>query len=154
MFRTRYLDYAELMQQLQAWAQRHPEFVRLGTLGTSAEGREIPLVTIGRDPDRARPAIWVDGNMHASELCGSSAALAIAEDVIGLHLDSRLHGNDDASPGKAKLPAHMADALRESLFYVVPRISPDGAEGVLKTGRYIRSSPVNDRCNQGHAYWE
>lgn len=147
MFRTQYLDYAELMQQLREWAQRHPDFVRLGSLGTTAEGRDIPLVTIGRDPDRARPAIWVDGNMHASELCGSSVALAIAEDAIGLHADK-------ASTGAAKLPPHMADALRESLFYIVPRISPDGAEGVLKTGRYIRSSPVNDRFNRGHAYWE
>ena len=48
----------------------------------------------------------------------------------------------------------MAEAIRETLFYVVPRISPDGAEEVLKRGRYVRSSPVNDRANKGHAYWE
>jgi len=24
---------------------------------------------------------------------------------------------------------------------------------VLKQGRYVRSSPVNDRVNQGHAHW-
>lgn len=52
------------------------------------------------------------------------------------------------------LPAHMADALRESLFYVLPRMSPDGAEAILKTGRYVRSSPVNDRTNKTHAYWQ
>ncbi len=36
----------------------------------------------------------------------------------------------------------------------MPRISPDGAEEVLKKGRYVRSSPVNDRVNKDHAYWE
>jgi len=36
-------------------------------------------------PDRTRAAAWVDGNMHAVEVCGSSVALAIAEDVIALH---------------------------------------------------------------------
>jgi hypothetical protein len=85
--------------------------------------------------------------MHASEVCGSSVALAIAEDVMGI-----LSGKDEA--GGKPLPRHMADAIRESLFYVVPRISPDGAEAVLKVGRYIRSSPVNDRAAKGHSFWE
>lgn len=143
MFRTKYLDYAELTAQLRAWADANPGLVRVSTLGRSAEGRDIPLVTIGRDPERIRPAIWIDGNMHATELCGSSVALAIAEDVIKTHL------------GTSKvLPAHMADAIKDALFYVVPRISPDGAEAVLKSGRYVRSSPIDARRHKGHAYWE
>ncbi len=147
MFRTQYLDYFDLTAQLKAWAQLHPEFVSLSSLGKSAEGRDIPLLTIGRNPEQHRPAVWIDGNMHATEVCGSSVALAMAEDLIAIHL-----GKNEA--GAKPLPAHMADTLRDTLFYVVPRISPDGAEAILKTGRYVRSSPVNDRVNQSHAYWE
>jgi len=160
MFRQKYLDYRELNEQLLAWAEAHPDFVRLTSIGRSAEGRDIPLLVIGRDPDEERPAVWVDGNMHATELAGSSVALAIAEEVIRLHeakLDPRLRADDrPVAPAEAgaQLPLHMADVLRDTLFYILPRVSPDGAEAVLKSGRYVRSSPVDERLHKGHAYWE
>ena len=147
MFRQKYLQYAELTAAIAAWSKQHPEILRVTSIGKSAEGRDIPLLIIGRNPDEARPAIWIDGNMHASEVCGSSVALAIAEDILSLH-----QGGQEA--GGKPFPAHMAEAVKDALFYIVPRISPDGAEEVLTKGRYVRSSPVNDRSNKDHAYWE
>src|SRR5574339_11407 len=85
-FRGAYLDDKQLNAQLRAWASAYPTLVRLTSLAKTPEGRDVWLVTIGPDPDRIRPAVWADGNVHAAELAGSSVALAIAEDVLRLHL--------------------------------------------------------------------
>lgn len=145
-FRASYLDYATLTRQLQRWAEAFPHLCRLRSLGATTEGLSIWHLTLGPDPDRIRPAVWVDGNMHASELAGSSVALAIAEDVLRLHLEpeAELHG----------LPAHVRERLREVLFYVVPRMSPDGAECVLTTSRYVRSAPRDRRPNREAPRWQ
>ncbi|HKJ95972.1 MAG TPA: M14 family metallopeptidase, partial [Gammaproteobacteria bacterium] len=130
-FRESYLDYATLTGQLTAWAEAFPALVRLDSLARTPDGRELWLLTVGAEPERTRPAVWVDGNMHASELAGSSVALAIAEDAI------RWHRCDAAAP----------------LFYVLPRISPDGAETVLREGRYVRSVPRDERTNRLRPRW-
>jgi len=138
-FRSEYLRYDELTSTLRAWAEKHPSFVRLQSLGQSPEGRELWMLTLGPEPERLRPAAWIDGNMHAVEVCGSSVALAIAEDVIALHAGAETVRD---------LPKHVCDRLRETLFYVLPRMCPDGAEAVLREGRYVRS---NARDRRPHA---
>jgi len=142
-FRSSYLDYEQLTAQLRSWAETYPSLVRLTSIGTTPEGRSQWLLAIGPEPDRVRPAVWVDGNMHAGELAGSSVALAIAEDVLRFHVEGTVHD----------LPRAIADRLRDVLFYVLPRMSPDGAEHVLRTGQYVRSVPRDLRPDRGAPRW-
>ena len=142
-FRSKYLDYAALTAQLHAWANAYPSLVRLERLSITPEERAQWLLVIGPEPERIRPAVWVDANMHASELAGSNVALALAEDMLRLHLEGTVHD----------LPQSIADRLREVLFYVVPRISPDGAERVIHSGRYVRSVPRDERTDRGRPRW-
>jgi hypothetical protein len=81
--------------------------------------------------------------MHAVEVCGSSVALAIAEDLIALH-----RGEDQLD-----LPAHVKDRLKTVLVYVLPRMSPDGAEAVLTSGRVVRSNPRDRRPHPPAPRW-
>ncbi|MCA9673748.1 MAG: peptidase M14 [Kofleriaceae bacterium] len=143
-FRGAYLDYAALTAQVHAWAESFPDVCRVESLGETPEGRQLWLLTIGRDPDRVRPTAWVDGNMHASELAGSSVALTVAEDLLRLHVeDAALYD----------LPAAVLQRLRELRCFVLPRMSPDGAEAVLTTGRYVRSVPRDERPDRSPARW-
>ncbi|MBL9017936.1 MAG: peptidase M14 [Myxococcales bacterium] len=142
-FRHAYLDHERLTAQLKAWAENFPALCRLTSLARTPEGRDLWLLTIGPEPDRVRPAVWVDGNMHAAELAGSSAALAIAEDVLRLHLE----------PDTDTVPDALAARLREVLFYIVPRVTPDGAQAVLRSGRSVRSVPRDERVERGRPRW-
>lgn len=128
-FRQRYLLHDEVEAQLRAWAEAYPHITRLRSLGRSPQNRELWMLTVGSQPDESRPAVWVDGNMHAGEVAGSNVALAVAEMALAAQL-AEPNPNDT-----------MVEALKSALFYIMPRISPDGAEAMLTTGQYVRSVP-------------
>ena len=142
-FRNAYLDHERLTSQLRAWTEAFPGLCRLSSIARTPEGRDVWLLAVGPAPDRIRPAVWVGGNVHAAELAGSSVALAIAEDALRAHVE----------PTSLDLPPPMLERLREVLFYVVPRISPDGAECVLRSGRSLRSVPRDSRADRGKPRW-
>ncbi|GAA0641673.1 M14 family metallopeptidase [Halomonas beimenensis] len=144
-FRREYLNHKSLSRQLHDWADTHPELARLQSLGTTPEGREIWLLTIGPEPDRRRPAVWVNGNLHGTELAGSNVALAIAQAALALHLAP------ETLPGD--WPAHQLDFLREVLFLVCPRVSPDGAERVIAQGGFVRSAPRHSPGSPERCRW-
>ena len=144
-FRDRFLTHDELGAQCRAWADAYPELVRLTSIGTSTEGRDVWLLTIGHEPERVRPTAWVDGNMHANELAGSSVALGIAEDLLALHL---------GEPDPHQLAPSIREVLREVRVMICPRLSPDGAEVVLASARYVRSNPRDRRSAKLTPFWQ
>ena len=121
-----YYRYREMTAWLERVADEHPEIAELRSIGSSPEGRQIWVMAL---TDRttgeadARPAYWIDGNTHASELMGSAAALYTIDYVVE-------HADDP----------EIADLLADRALYVAPRINPDGAEWCLETGKFVRSA--------------
>jgi murein tripeptide amidase MpaA len=74
----RYLRHEELTQALHQLAVDHPDLFVVESIGHSWEGRDIWLVTAtaaATGPARDKPALWVDGNIHATEVAGAMACL-------------------------------------------------------------------------------
>src|SRR5207248_6021889 len=85
----------------------------------------LTLTYAATGPASEKPAFWVDGNIHATELAGSSAT------VYFVHTLVTQYGND----------ADVTRALDTRAFYICPRINPDGAEWALADKpKWVRSS--------------
>ena len=123
-----YLRYEELARTLRELAREYPGYCKVASIGKSYEGREIWLAEITNSrtgPADTKPALWVDGNTHAGEVTGSMAALYLIEHLL------ENHGKDDL----------VTRLLDEQAFYVLPRLSPDGAERYLRTPHTLRATP-------------
>ena len=110
--------FGELTDWLHAFADTYPDLVRLDVLGRSWEGREIWIATVTNSATGAhgdKPAMWIDGNIHAVETTSSVAVVHFLR-----HLCVN-HGRDE----------RVTRALDTRTFYLVPRVNPDGAELAL-----------------------
>ncbi|HEU5278974.1 MAG TPA: M14 family metallopeptidase [Gaiellaceae bacterium] len=122
-----FYEYDELTETLHGWAEEAPTLCAVQSIGTSYEGRDIWLVTVtntetGEHVDK--PGFLVEANIHSMEWTGCTAALHLVHKLI------TEHGRDDL----------VTRALDTRVFYVIPRLNPDGAEHGLKERRFIRSS--------------
>ena len=123
-----YYRYEAITQFMQQWVEKYPELCRLQSIGHSYEGRDIWAMTItnfATGADNEKPAYWVDGNIHATEVSPSSAALYLIHKLL------TEYGQDE----------RVTYALDSRAFYVVPRLNPDGAEWALADRpKFVRSS--------------
>lgn len=106
--------------------------LRVGTLGTSTEGRRLPLVIAARpmvaSPAEAqrsgRPVIWLQGNIHSGEVEGKEAVQMLLRDLtvgpLQPLLDSVIvvavpiynaDGNEQLGPGARHRPGQEGPAI-------------------------------------------
>jgi hypothetical protein len=119
--------YADVMAFLREVQKRSP-YLRIETLGRSAEGRDIPLVIVGNplpasplDARNARKAvIYIEANIHAGEVEGKEAALMMIRDILL----------------QAKPPY-----LDKLVLLVAPIFNPDGNEKISPNNRRQQPGP-------------
>lgn len=122
-----YYTNEEIQTLLQSWCETYPKLIKYDSIGTSHENRPIWLLKITNwdaGQDLEKPALWIDANIHATELTGTTCALYAAYNLLsGYGVDER-----------------VTRLLDRSVFYIVPRVNPDGAAlAMADNPRYIRS---------------
>lgn len=122
-----YYRSAQLNALLHDYARQYPHLIALQRLGQSYEGQDIWVAiatqqATGHAADK--PALWVDGNIHATEIAPSSACLYFIDTLV------REYGRDP----------EITRCLDTRAFYICPRLNPDGADRALADApEYLRS---------------
>lgn len=115
----RYYDHAAIGEIGRRLQQAHPNTCRLSSIGKSHQGRDLWLITVTdftRGAADAKPAMYIDGNIHSNEIQGTEFALYTAWYLC------EMQGQN----------AWVDSLLAERTLYIVPTINPDGRENYLK----------------------
>ena len=122
-----YYKYDEITQVLHRHAADHPGLTELSSIGQTPEGRQQWILKVTNKATGGfedKPALYVEGNIHAGEVTGSMTVMYL--------LDTVLSNTDDES---------IRYLLDHYTLYAVPRVSPDGSEYYLTTPDTLRSAP-------------
>jgi murein tripeptide amidase MpaA len=134
-----YYDYAGLTEQLHALAAAYPKLATLRSIGRSFQGRDVWLMEITNPetgPGASKPGYYLDAQIHAEEHTTSAVAL------FAIHKLLTDYGRDE----------EVTRLVDQQVFYVLPRINPDGAELALQPPCYLwcgngRFLPGQDRVS-------
>ncbi len=121
-----YYVYDELTQVLQELAADYPQLIKVNSICTTLENRNVwacEITNFETGDVLTKPAYYVDGNHHAGEVTGSMAATHLIVTLV------QKYGKDEK----------ITKLLDENAVYVIPRITPDGAETYLTSYEKLRS---------------
>ncbi len=129
-----YHDYNEMVADINALVAAHPTIAQKLTIGTSYEGRDMPLIKISDNvgTDENEPEILFNAHQHAREHLTVEMALYI------MHLLVEGYGSD----------TRITNLVNSREFWIVPDMNPDGGEYDIATGSY-RSWRKNRQPNAG-----
>ena len=114
-----YLNFNDLTSQVRSLANGS-RAATVSSIGTTSEGREIWMVEVanpGGTPTDQRPGVLIVGNLEGDHLLGSQLALETIRHLL--------------NSGAANLD--------DQVFYVIPRLNPDGAEAMFAPVKYDRT---------------
>ncbi|MEV4626562.1 M14 family zinc carboxypeptidase [Micromonospora sp. NPDC049523] len=131
---SNYHDYAELTAVINQVVSDHPTIARKSSIGSSYEGRDLPVIKISDNvgTDEAEPEILFNSQQHARE----HLTVEMAIYLLNLFTDS--YGSD----------SRITNIVNTREIWIVPTVNPDGSEYDIATGSY-RSWRKNRQPNSG-----
>lgn len=126
---VQYHRLSTMNQYIDCLAEDHRDKVEIIDIGRSSEGRALRVLKLGRANKVLKPAIWVDGGIHAREWVSPAAVLYAIRELVE---------NED--------PANSV--LNNYDIYILPVANPDGYEYSHEVDRMWRKtrSSNNGAC--------
>jgi murein tripeptide amidase MpaA len=121
-----YYTYSEIESFFDTAVAEYPTLAEKISIGKSQEGRDIWCLILtnketGLHTDK--PAIYIDGNIHAGEVTASHVCLHTIYELLHLYAQD----------------AQIKHLLDQRTWYMIPRVNPDGAELYLNSPFMLRS---------------
>jgi hypothetical protein len=121
-------SYADVTEFVEGVVDSRP-WMHLTTMGYSFEGRALPVVVVGDVPDASPEAVlatgklrvYVQGNIHAGEVCGKEALLILLRSLAG---------------------GEHREWLDSLVLLIAPIYNADGNERLRLTNRRYQHGPV------------
>jgi hypothetical protein len=121
-----YNDVKVFIDQLK----KSSHYIRMETLATTIEGRDVPLLIIGNPLPKSpkdivndkRIVVYIQANIHAGEVEGKEATLMYARDLL-----------------REKNP----EILKNVVLLICPLFNADGNEKISPLNRTYQNGPVN-----------
>ena len=105
-------SYAEMQEDIDLLAKKHPDKVKISTIGTTVDGRAIYQVVIGNS--NSQNAIFIMAAIHGREWMNTW----ILMDSLEMHLDN---WKEKAPSGKT-----YEEVFENCCIYLIPMVNPDG----------------------------
>ncbi|GAB6031797.1 corticosteroid- binding protein [Chamberlinius hualienensis] len=119
---TRYHRLNTIYNYMTRVAEKFPDVAKVITIGKTYEGRQIQVIKMGRQTNKWKPAIWIDGGIHAREWISPATVTFMIEQLVIASLQ-----------GSSKY-------LDEMDWYFLPVANPDGYEYTHTSSRMWRKN--------------
>ncbi len=88
--KKQYLCYEQTQAFLEQAMAKHPDLIRLESIGQTHEGRPILMATISQNVEYAhlKPALLYTGTIHAREWIGNELAVSFIQYLLDNHQTS------------------------------------------------------------------
>jgi len=112
--KQQYKSYEQTCEFLKECVRKYSDLIKIQSIGTTWEGRDIMLATISLNVEHAdlKPAMLYTGTIHAREWIGNELAVSFIEYLLSNH---------SSNPKVLK-------TLTKNTLYIVPCVNPDGFE--------------------------
>jgi hypothetical protein len=109
---NRYYELEEVYDAMRDIARAYPDIVTLEQIGESRQGRPLLVATVHNPrtgPDSDKPAMWIDGSVHANEIQATEVVL------YSLWYLVKAYGHNE----------QLTELVDETVFHFHPVVNPD-----------------------------